>query len=332
MRQSIAKLGFVREENDMGRSIRVGALCAAVALAACQVTSHETRRADFGKPADSAALLAVIDEPGPLELETVASADWVIDRSGLINLDHPSAKQAGLEDGDEPIQIYFHVIRHPARGTFIVDTGVEQALRDHPDDSAVGSLVASAMHLDRMRIHAPLGEWLRRHEAKLAGVFLTHLHADHIMGLPDVPAETPIYMGPGEAAQRALLNAFVQSMTNRELEGKGPLNELHFAKDASGRFAGVIDLFGDGSLWAIHTPGHTPGSLAFVARTTTGPVLLTGDTSHTAWGWEHEVEPGSFTGDHAQNAASLHALRRLQKEHPKLAVRLGHQALSSAAH
>ena len=30
--------------------------------------------------------------------------------------------------------------------------------------------------------------------------------------------------------------------------------------DASGRFDGVVDVFGDGSFWAIWTPGHTPGT------------------------------------------------------------------------
>jgi hypothetical protein len=33
-----------------------------------------------------------------------------------------------------------------------------------------------------------------------------------------------------------------------------------------------------------------PGDLA---RTTTGPVLLTGDTCHTRWGWDNSVEPGT---------------------------------------
>ena len=36
-----------------------------------------------------------------------------------------------------------------------------------------------------------------------------------------------------------------------------------------------------------------------------GPVLCTGDTSHTRWGWENGVEPGTYTADQAQNADSL---------------------------
>jgi glyoxylase-like metal-dependent hydrolase (beta-lactamase superfamily II) len=90
----------------------------------------------------------------------------------------------------------------------------------------------------------------------------------------------------------------------------------------------VLDVFGDGSLWALWTPGHTPGSTAYLARTTTGPVLFTGDTCHTAWGWHNQVEPGSFTADHARNAESLGRLEALVREHPQIDVRLGHQYLT----
>jgi glyoxylase-like metal-dependent hydrolase (beta-lactamase superfamily II) len=297
-------------------------------LAACTVTSHETQKVKMGKAANSGAMLALIDKPGPIEVETVNSADWVIDRAGLINLDHPRAKQAGLKDGDEPIQIYFHVITHPTRGTFIVDTGVENAQRDAPEQAAISGMVASAIHADRMRIHAPLGEWLATRRVQPTGVLLTHLHLDHVLGLRDLLAATPVYVGPGEAEQRSFVNVLVKSVTDRTLAGKGPLQELSFSKDADGRFAGVLDLFGDGSLFALHVPGHTPGSLAFLARTSDGPVLMTGDTCHTAWGWQHDVEPGAFTADRAANARNLAALRKLAREHPQLKVLLGHQHLS----
>lgn len=302
-------------------------LVAAGLLAACTGTSHDIGTVDLGVARKSSELLALIDQPGPLQVESVASADWVVDRAGLINLEHPKAKAAKLQDGDEPIQVFFHVITHPTRGTFLIDTGVDTKLRDAPDQAAVAGVVASVMHLERMKIHQPLGDWLKRTKTKLAGVLLTHIHADHVMGLPDVPSATPLYVGPGEASASSAMNLLTRTMMNRLLEGKGALQELRFSADADGRFAGVRDLFGDGSLWALHVPGHTPGSLAFVARTAAGPVLLTGDTCHTTWGWEHDVEPGKFTADQAANVKSLAALRRLAREHPALSVRLGHQTL-----
>lgn len=306
------------------------ALVLASATAACSTTSHPVEPAQgFGTPRPSAEMAALIDTPGTVQLETITSADWSIDRSGLINLKHETAQTAGLQDGLEPIQIYFHVLRHPTRGTFLVDTGVETALRDDPDNAVLRGLAASAMGASRMQIKQPLGVWLREHQVKPAGVLLTHLHGDHVLGLPDVPRGTPIYAGPGEAGARSFLNLFVQSLTNDLFKGHAPLRELAFASEPDPLLS-VLDLFGDGMVWALHTPGHTPGHLSFLVRTPGGPVLLTGDASHTVWGWEHDVEPGEFTSDHATNAKSLAALRKLAKEHPTLEVRMGHQSLKPA--
>lgn len=292
-------------------------------MSGCAVTSHGTQPASLGTASSTAELLAVLGTPGTVELESIASADWVVDRSGLINLKNPVAKDAGLVDGDEKIQIYFHVIRHPAKGTFIVDTGVETALRDAPEKSALSGMVRSAMHMEKLTVNQPLGEWVT-HE-KLQGVFMTHLHLDHVTGMADVPGSTPLFTGPGEAKATQLMNLFVKGSTDRALAGKPALSEWQFKADPTGTFDGVLDIFGDGSVWALWVPGHTPGSTAYLVRTTNGPVLLTGDASHTRWGWDHQVEPGTFTNDAQKGTESFQKLQAFVAARPEIEVRVGHQ-------
>lgn len=304
----------------MGMPILLGLM-----LGGCAASRHAHEPADLGRPASSAEMLATIGRPGPVEVETVKAADWVVARSGLINLEHPEARAAGLEDGDEPISIYMHVLRHPRFGTFLIDTGVESAFRDPEGNDRVGGLVASAMRTADLRIHVTTAEWLAREDEPLAGVFLSHLHLDHVMGLPDVPPDTPIYAGPGETGASRFLHLFTRGTIDRMLGTSGPIREWRYAGDAGGRFAGVVDVFGDASVWALHVPGHSPGSTAYLVRTPKGPVLYIGDASHTRWGWEHGVEPGTFSLDGPLSARSLAALRQLAQDVPEIEVRLGHQ-------
>jgi glyoxylase-like metal-dependent hydrolase (beta-lactamase superfamily II) len=311
----------------MHPSLVSAALVATLALTGCAATTHTTQPSSLGTPRRSADMFAAIDQPGPIQTESVVSTEWAVPRSGLINLDRPKAKAAGLVDGDEPIEVFFHVVRHPKFGTFIIDTGVERALRDAPEKAAVRGFVASYLHHEKMGFEKPLGDWLAAQHEPVRGVFFTHLHLDHTSGAPDLPKTTPLYVGPGETTARHFLHMFTQSSIDRSLEGLPPLNEWRFAPDPDGRFAGVLDVFGDGSFWAIWTPGHSHGSTAYLARTTGGPVLFTGDTCHTRWGWENDVDPGSFTEDHDKNVESLSQLRRLVREHPAIEVRLGHQYL-----
>lgn len=302
----------------------------------CSVTSHATQPAQLGTQRTLAVLESVLDEPGPIEVETIAAGDWHVPLSGLLNLDDPSAQAAGLGDREEPIEIYVHALRHPRFGLFLIDSGVEAALAGDRDRAAIGGLVASVAGLDELKVRLDTRTWLAQAAEPLRGVLLTHLHLDHVMGLPDVPAGTPIFTGPGEAQATSFENLFVQSTTDRELAGHAPLSEWAFAAGQSSSnvtregIAAVLDVFGDGSLWALHVPGHTPGSTAYLARSPSGPVLFTGDACHTAWGWQHGVEPGSFSSDQPRSRESLLALRALAERHPSIDVRLGHQSLKPA--
>lgn len=312
-------------------SLTASLLAATAALSGCHPTSHAAVPAENGVARSTSDLESVVDQPGPVTVETVVGADWAVPRSGLVNLSHPKAKAAHLTDSDEPIVIELHAIHHPTRGLYIVDTGVERALRDDPEHAALSGLAASVMGVDKMKIRTDTASWLAQQKEAVKGVFLTHLHLDHVSGMRDVPNDAIVYTGPGESTERGFMNAFVRGPTDAALEGKGDLREWRFAPDPDSGFAGVVDVFGDRSVWAIHVPGHTAGSTAYLARTPDGPVLFTGDACHTAWGWENGVEPGTYSVDGPRSADSLARLRAFVGRHPRIDVRPGHQALAKRA-
>ena len=75
---------------------------------------------------------------------------------------------------------------------------------------------------------------------------------------------------------------------------------------------GDKDVFGDGSVVVLRTPGHTPGHSSLLVRLKDkGPVLLTGDLAHFRENYETGGVP-SFNFDRAQTVASLARLKSLE--------------------
>ena len=300
-------------------------IAALIALSACSTTTHQLGAAAPGKPVGSAEMERQIDQPGPIELDSVVSVEWAVPLKGLLNLDAPGAVQAGLKNKDEPIQVYAHVIKHPTRGYFLVDTGVAQSLVDDPGKAGVSWLVRQGLPVDTMKMRKSTAAIVRDLPGGLSGVMLTHMHLDHISGMPEVAGTVPVYVGRGEATHKDFVSIVMQGSIDNVLKDKAPLQEWPFQPDPQQRFDGIVDVFEDGSVFAISVPGHTAGSTAYLLRTTRGPVLLTGDTSHTRWGWDHTVEPGDYTDDKPHNLVSLQKLKALVAQHPAIDVRVGHQ-------
>ena len=281
-------------------------LVLALLATACTLSDHP-RSAWEGPTARVTPTLDLLRSPGPLEHTAVVSARWEVPRSGVLDLDAPAAQAAGLEDEAVPIVLPVHVFTHPTLGTTLVDSGAPSNLQD---SDGPGRGLVSWM-LDSVQIETPMRAILEDHPADR--VLLTHAHLDHILGLVEVPHEVPVIAGPGELATRQLQHLLLRRTVNAAFGDRPALQTWPFEDEGVplGPVDHALDVLGDGSLWALHVPGHTPGSTAYLARTVDGPVLLTGDCSHTRWGWAHDVTPGTFTSDHEANAHSLAALREL---------------------
>ncbi len=311
-------------KKNIHATLMLGCLLALL-LQGCSLTTHPVEKSKLGKSSSSAEMEALIEQPGPIQLETINSVEWAVPLAGLLNLNSTAAKETGLKDRDEPMQVYAHVLKHPRYGNFLVDTGVSKKLLDNPGQEGVSWLILKGMPIEKMRLIKGTAEIVHDLQAKLSGVFFTHLHIDHISGMPDIPNDVPLYIGATESTEQHWKNMVVQGTSDRLLKNKQPLQEWQFQPDPRGKFDGIIDIFADGSVYAISVPGHTPGSVAYLVRTGKGPVLLTGDTCHTRWGWEHTVEPGEYTQNQERNLKNLKRLKELVDAHPKIQVRLGHQ-------
>src|ERR1700742_3616496 len=71
------------------------------------------------------------------------------------------------------------------------------------------------------------------------------------------------------------------------------------------------DVFGDGSVIMLRTPGHTPGhSSLLVKLAQMGPVIITGDAVHFHENYDSDGVP-AFNYDRAQTVASIERLKKM---------------------
>ncbi len=171
---------------------------------------------------------AQLESPGPLTHQVFVSAYGSTKLSGLVNLDNPDA--AELENHQVRIALPVHVLTHPEHGPVVIDTGLARTLQVR------GPARIAMRALEEV---IPLGDIFEQVGAPSA-VFLTHMHTDHVLGLPDVPQGTPIYVGPGEWEVRG--NGLGLLRRSYKATWKGHrFRVLDFPEPKAG-FEGVLDL------------------------------------------------------------------------------------------
>ena len=174
----------------------------------------------------------------------------------------------------------------------IWDTGFPAALKGGSKD--MGGFIA---FLDKT-----LAEQLAQLNLKAADidvVGISHMHGDHTGQAAEFP-QARLVIGKGDWDQSA---------------GKDdPFGPWRQAKGGERTLVsgGETDVFGDGSVVAIHLPGHTPDHLALLVKLASGPVLLTGDLYHSTIAREQKAMPG-FNTDKAQTRASIDKFEALAK-------------------
>jgi glyoxylase-like metal-dependent hydrolase (beta-lactamase superfamily II) len=299
-------------------SVAIAAVVLTAGGCATPATRHPLMAADLGSPESTARMEASLSRPGLVSFERVRFAQWTGGRGGFIDRDDP--RTAVVPEGFETAVIYAYVIDHPTRGRYLIDAGVSRDL-----EARLNPLMRKGLADMSVRIDQGLAEWLAG-RPKPQAVFLTHLHFDHVGGVLDLDPAIPIYLGPGDARETHAMNGLLGHPIDAILDGRVPLREWAFTPDADGRFAGVLDVFGDGSVWALHTPGHSPGSTAYLINSVHGPRLVVGDAVHTRLGWDDAMPQP--VPDRAKAAAELSAirLRRFAADHPTIEVFLGHQS------
>lgn len=135
-------------------------------------------------------------------------------------------------------------------------------------------------------------------------VGISHYHGDHIGQVGSFPKST-LLIGKGD--WEALTDpAKAQPNANPKnfaawINGGSKIEPVAYDKD----------VFGDGTVVMLNTPGHTPGHHSLLVRLKEkGPVLLSGDAAHFRENYDSDGVP-SFNTHRGDTLASLDRLKKI---------------------
>ena len=207
------------------------------------------------------------------------------------NFDKFFSDKPGLyESAPRDITDSCYLIRHGDQ-QMIWDTGFPASWKGQTHD--LGDLT--------VRIDKTLAEQLAQVGLKPADidiVGISHMHSDHT----------------GQAAEMPQAELLIGKADFDQTKGKDDPYGSWRSDGAKVRaVTGDTDVFGDGSVVALHLPGHTPDHLALLVKLASGPVLLTGDLYHSRDAREKRGVP-PFNTSREETLQSMDVFEKLAKD------------------
>ena len=267
------------------------------------------RRRAVRRAVTAAALaLAVLAPPAPGVDAAGIQKLYVLDCGQNVGKDQ-SRWSPGVNEG-KPIEFSntCYLIRHH-KGLLLWDTGVPDAVAAMPDGMVVAS---GAITYRRTRTLAAQLAEIGVTPAQVTYLAVSHTHGDHMGNLGLFPSSTVLIQGA----------EYEWAMAGAGKPAFAPTQTIT-------RLAGDHDVFSDGTVSILSTPGHTPGHQSLlVVLPKTGTLILSGDAVHFEDNWTHRRVP-SMNVNREQTLASLQRIASLL-ETRKAQLWINHDKAQSA--
>ena len=226
---------------------------------------------------------------------------------------------------DVPVPAF--LVEHPGAGPILIDTGFHPSVAANPTAN-LGRLAQITFKGIQMTADQAASAQLRERgiqPADVKVVLMTHLHVDHASAISEYPGSTFLVSAAewADASEHGQFHGYVKRQFDHgfdyrllDFEGSG-------AAESFSGFARSFDVFGDGSVRTVYTPGHTFGHMSVVLRTARREVLIAADAIYMRRTLEDTRLPYRTADEHLFRR-SLREIRQYRTETPEALIVPGH--------
>jgi N-acyl homoserine lactone hydrolase len=193
---------------------------------------------------------------------------YVFDCGYILNLNPETYNLTRQDVPDLTMPVSCYLVVHP-KGALIFDTGLDEALVGRPP--YLTKRGASMSQLVLKTLSGQMAE-IGYTADKITHLVLSHMHFDHVGNANDLAGPATTWL-----VQKVERDAmFGEKVSPQAMSDYAALRNAR-----TELLNGDHDVFGDGTVVIVSTPGHTVGhQVLLVNLPKTGPVLLSGDLYH----------------------------------------------------
>ncbi|HEX8854765.1 MAG TPA: N-acyl homoserine lactonase family protein [Thermoleophilaceae bacterium] len=224
-----------------------------------------------------------------------------------------------------PIQSF--LLEHPGVGHVLIDTGFHPSVAVDPKKNLgrLGTLAFSGIEMDAADAVPARLRAMGIDPHDVGVVVMTHLHSDHASAISEFGGATFVFSRaeweaagePGGTRRGYVKSQFDHAFDYRTIDFDSP------EVDSFATFGRAVDLFGDGSVRLVYTPGHTRGHVSVIARLADREALVAGDAIYTMRTLREGAVPW-LTQDEHRFKRSLREIQLYAKQTPGALIVPGH--------
>ncbi|HEY2600401.1 MAG TPA: N-acyl homoserine lactonase family protein [Thermoleophilaceae bacterium] len=226
---------------------------------------------------------------------------------------------------DVPVVAF--LVEHPEFGPFLIDTGFHASVAVDPKQN-LGRLNAAFFKDIEMAQSDAISHQLRSRgiePGRVKLVVMTHLHVDHASAIVDFPSAT-FLVSRREWAAAVEPRGAPRGYIRRQFDHAFDYRLVDFdssAADSFATFGRSFDVFGDGSVRLVSTPGHTFGHLSVVLRLQGREALVAGDAIYSLRTMREGHLPYRVADEHLFRR-SLREIQHYAEQTPDAVIIPGH--------